>query len=916
MPDVELRADYDRDGRLSGSAAEYAARASGPGAIIGVNVDRDGRVLPAAARVGSAVVLDYARPTKDGHDTDPVPLGIIVSPRAITAFASLTLRISGENAAAVGLLDARSRVLTPARTVAGGMEYPLPLAPGRHAFSLEARRVPGPPPGTQEGAITVRVIGRDAAGTETAIDEGRFELARFLVLDEIAPARQVYICSVPDNQPSVSDVREGLTGLSPAVELRIVAPEDSRGDGWLQDQFQLGYLVSPAGTMRAVLHLPRLRKNAQIGPDQRNLAELVRTHFPSSNLGLIDDYWQRRVPIPDAGGPVPVTFEVSEEAFRVMRRVIVAEDFLRESLARLCAAAVQLQVTPTPAECQNLPPRMTTLPTIRTQLPELLRRVEKVVKRLLPVAVGKESGLRAVLGRSQALVRQLDQQLAVSGTGTGETFALALSSRTFRMSGSDLNDLFETVSRMHDSLVYGGNIEASPPLASHPFGKVVIGESDERQMDPELRRLFDGNAAVQPVVTVDTAWLGVGHVDELIAFLPDRAAGGRHAILRASPELALALLEAASALYKSGISPDDPDNFRNWHPFTLQRHGMGKGTHPITRMFRGKLWLHVHHRVPAQNQPNGAADPDRETGEVLSPPRIYLRMVDWFGGLLGEQLAPYFPEDEEDTHYYRAALTPWELSFFEGDTNQAIVDEKLTALDALLDEEFGDFARYQVPVLFDRAPALDVAATAAFTPNLVNLQYVNGRVLIPHPFGPRMRPADAAAVVQGVLRDQGLGGIADTVSARWLQRRGLDMTAVWVNRDLRGGVRSASFGSALDLAREFKDGFERTLAEEEIVRRIRRANRTAFDGSGDLKAGWWKVVIPENTVDLFQAYTQALLESLGLTSRWIDSWFYHVRYGEIHCGTNVLRDIPAIRPAWWTRLAAANITAPAATPTP
>lgn len=37
---------------------------------------------------------------------------------------------------------------------------------------------------------------------------------------------------------------------------------------------------------------------------------------------------------------------------------------------------------------------------------------------------------------------------------------------------------------------------------------------------------------------------------------------------------------------------------------------------------------------------------------------------------------------------------------------------------------------------------------------------------------------------------------------------------------------------------------------------------------------------------------------------WVDSWFYHLHFGGIHCGTNVLR-IPqrGQLPAWWSAAA-------------
>ncbi|HYO13228.1 MAG TPA: protein-arginine deiminase family protein [Thermoanaerobaculia bacterium] len=76
-----------------------------------------------------------------------------------------------------------------------------------------------------------------------------------------------------------------------------------------------------------------------------------------------------------------------------------------------------------------------------------------------------------------------------------------------------------------------------------------------------------------------------------------------------------------------------------------------------------------------------------------------------------------------------------------------------------------------------------------------------------------------------------------------------------------------------------------------LQKKILDANKDHFKDR-KLRPGWHCLTIPEGTVDLFEAYTQVLVESLGLKVHWIDSWYYHVRFGEIHCGTNVIRRPP------------------------
>jgi hypothetical protein len=82
-------------------------------------------------------------------------------------------------------------------------------------------------------------------------------------------------------------------------------------------------------------------------------------------------------------------------------------------------------------------------------------------------------------------------------------------------------------------------------------------------------------------------------------------------------------------------------------------------------------------------------------------------------------------------------------------------------------------------------------------------------------------------------------------------------------------------------------------------------NSGKFDSSGSLKNEWDKVWIPEDNVDLFEAYMVAVLSRIGLTVHFIDDWdYYHRMDGEVHCGTNVLRTPPEdaagyTGPFWW-----------------
>jgi RHS repeat-associated protein len=81
---------------------------------------------------------------------------------------------------------------------------------------------------------------------------------------------------------------------------------------------------------------------------------------------------------------------------------------------------------------------------------------------------------------------------------------------------------------------FGGNIECLPPTPEHPLGVVMMGNLIGNS---NVKR-FVQDQEVQPVFAdIPTDWLSVGHIDEVVAFLPD----GRVAI--ASPRLAYHIID-------------------------------------------------------------------------------------------------------------------------------------------------------------------------------------------------------------------------------------------------------------------------------------------------------------------------------------------------------------------------------------
>jgi hypothetical protein len=230
----------------------------------------------------------------------------------------------------------------------------------------------------------------------------------------------------------------------------------------------------------------------------------------------------------------------------------------------------------------------------------------------------------------------------------------------------------------------------------------------------------------------------------------------------------------------------------------------------------------------------------------------------------------------------------------------------------MLEVEFPQPRKLPLPVLFDRVPSVATWTrspmafqTSAFTVDVVNMQVINGRLLVPRPYGPRMRPDDAVAVIGEAMRACGVpDGVARRIDARFIRRHALGTGIYWIERQAPiarpGGIPAPYSGQqtmhtvydGLETADQVIDQFRDSFpgADDAALRRaIVDPNRRHFDARDRLHPGWRRFEIADGMIDLFEASVLAVADELGVQVHWVDSWFYHVRLGEIHCGSNVLR---------------------------
>jgi hypothetical protein len=892
-----LHADFDRDGVLTASPSEYRARQTRPGTIVAPNLDADGVRLPATVSCGSRPTLDISMTTKSGNDNDLLPVAVIANPGSDPLQQRVVLRLSEEDAQKVKLYD-RSRHLLPSTNRNRAVNYPISFNTNRVDLFLEAVTFNASPggPSLSHGSLIQILRGQafleielhldvfDPTGALLEQDRGLVSISPLILLGDTSPAEKLYLCeisSIPatlsDNTPTFTEIQSAV-GNAAGVQFVPVPPAVHRGDSWLQDQFQVGYSQSASHIEKVVFHLPRLRSDTTLVTTGNSLVCMATDHFPSANLGLFNDFWTRTISVRDVDqGTQNISFINSVELMILFNNVYDVFYYMLR---------IVMEVEPDRMASFGL---YTEITSIIHGLVEIKNQVVQILERALrresdPVKRQRYQDTKSDL---QARVPAVLQEINFRPDGA---LAARTQTLTLALEPEDVQELYQNLHQLHSSHNYGGNIEVSPPTDTAPLGKIIIGnsrdEDNNSEMDPSLIG-FLAMQRVQPLVEIDVSWLQVGHVDEIVSFAAYPDASNTFPVVVASPQKAMQILEEAFLLNTGHLSDLNPDKELYGRPLTTGDSNMGRGPHPVTALLRGKHWLQVY-------RPNQSP--------TVMPPKIYRSMNQYYGDI-GLSTRRLYPIPWADDHFYNARISVREMLYF-GYNSAARVQEKMEDVKSILGVELGGMNVIELPVLFDQYNP-EFEKTIAFTPDLINYQMVNQRVLMPRPYGPRMTFEDAIAVLRRVLdRDY-----HSYLNRRYFERKGLHRTWHWTVDTINelSHVSTGPYNRPIQvdlewLAEQFKDGFFPETDLEVIKRRIRtaRSNAGKFFPNGKLRSGWHKVEIPENKIDLFEAYTQIMFEGTGLTIDWIDSWYYHIRSGGIHCGTNVVRQpVPSPRTIWW-----------------
>jgi hypothetical protein len=425
-----------------------------------------------------------------------------------------------------------------------------------------------------------------------------------------------------------------------------------------------------------------------------------------------------------------------------------------------------------------------------------------------------------------------------------------------------------------DGMDYGGNIELSPPVPSAtklqaggpagpavlahreaPFGKILLGDHENADR-PGTGRVHDDTRTflqaqgIQPIIPLNTSWLIVGHIDEIMSYVPANTGRGS-SLLIASVYMMEKLLREIKKV-----------------PFGTER----------THFHRGRF--EGHRNLVFDSLGANALGADPWDTSVLA--------AHW--GTYAEISAEDLDGGEHGT-YSRTVRTDLMIP----------IEERLMECTAHNRADVIKIPIYFKAVNDDTQPFGHPSnQTVAETVGMVNMQIVNGHLMVPKPFGPRMPKARAEAIVQKVL-----GGTVKSVPGNgfpfWAWP-GLDL-----DRVAQIFARPDTLAKRAAIIQKIKDPTHVLSAElTDLVDRTRDAIELAnaglpLDGNNVFKE-WRRLQIPENTVDVIETYMLSALSRIGCEVHFVDDWFYHVGLGEAHCGTNAKRTPPdekTLAKKWW-----------------
>ncbi|CAL8340906.1 unnamed protein product [Merluccius merluccius] len=256
--EVSLDVDADRDGRVEKNNPDKGSWTWGPqghGAILLVNCDSDHSYLKKPDNERSQITT-----VSDLKDMS-VMMVRTTGPAKLPDGYKLALHLSQGDGEKVRVFRSRAGELHPRVLDHEVLSNEVPYLGGVAELKLyvEGLRFPDK---DFDGLVKIHLsllepVGQGIPETPIFTDTVVFMMAPWIMTPNTLKPIEVYVCSVADNYPFL----KGITHLvrSNGYKLKICYEYKNRGDRWMQDELEFGYIDSPHQQFPVVLDSPRDR---------------------------------------------------------------------------------------------------------------------------------------------------------------------------------------------------------------------------------------------------------------------------------------------------------------------------------------------------------------------------------------------------------------------------------------------------------------------------------------------------------------------------------------------------------------------------------------------------------------------------------------------------------------------------------
>ena len=135
-------------------------------------------------------------------------------------------------------------------------------------------------------------------------------------------------------------------------------------------------------------------------------------------------------------------------------------------------------------------------------------------------------------------MRQYPVSLKGNMVGENKDYSQSLMSRNFGWFEMGKSRLLDPVNQGLDGY---SNLAVTPPLPNYPMGRIYYGKAENETLHPDVIEFLNAQKVQGPPIEIDTSWLMLPHVDEIINFIPSQT--GEPLLLIVSPEAGIQLLE-------------------------------------------------------------------------------------------------------------------------------------------------------------------------------------------------------------------------------------------------------------------------------------------------------------------------------------------------------------------------------------